>query len=77
MEDITTADQRILKNPPPLVAVLELGSSSVNFAVRAWVKNDDYWNIYFYLNETVKLRFDEEGITIPYPQVEVSQKKPL
>ncbi|MDR3177457.1 MAG: mechanosensitive ion channel [Campylobacteraceae bacterium] len=75
LEDIASVEQRILKNPPPLVAVLELGASSVNFAVRVWVKNDDYWDIYFYLNEAVKLRFDEEGITIPYPQVEVSQKK--
>ncbi|MDR2342380.1 MAG: mechanosensitive ion channel [Campylobacteraceae bacterium] len=74
LQDITASEQRILKNPPPLIAVLELGSSSVNFAVRVWVKNDDYWDIYFYLNETVKLKFDEEGITIPYPQVEISQK---
>ncbi|MDR1460751.1 MAG: mechanosensitive ion channel [Campylobacteraceae bacterium] len=75
LENIAAAEERILKSPTPLVAVLELGPSSVNFAVRVWVKNDDYWDVYFYLNETVKLKFDEEGITIPYPQLEVSQKK--
>ncbi|MDR1284973.1 MAG: mechanosensitive ion channel [Campylobacteraceae bacterium] len=75
LEDIAAAEQRILKNPVPLVAVLELGASSVNFAVRVWVKHDDYWGVYFYLNEAVKLKFDEEKITIPYPQLEVSQKK--
>jgi small conductance mechanosensitive channel len=75
LEEIVAAEQRVLKNPSPLVAVLELGSSSVNFAVRVWVKNDDYWGVYFHLNEAVKLKFDDEGITIPYPQVEVSQKK--
>jgi len=51
--------------------VAELGDSSVNFNVRPWVKTGDYWNVYFDTHEKVKLTFDAEGITIPYPQMDV------
>ena len=55
----------------PFVAVSELADSSVNFVVRVWGKTEDYWSIYYSLLESVKIKFDEEGISIPYPQMDV------
>ena len=71
MERILTDDQRVLKDPAPTVAVLELADSSVNLAVRPWVKTVDYWNVYFDITEKVKLAFDEQGVSIPFPQRDV------
>lgn len=71
LEDILNSDERILKDPVPTIGVLELGDSSVNFAVRPWVKSGDYWPVLFDVQENIKLRFDTEGITIPYPQQDV------
>ena len=71
LQEMLTADQRILRDPAPVVAVLELGDSSVNFAARPWVKTEDYWDVYFDLTEKVKLKFDELGISIPFPQSDV------
>jgi small conductance mechanosensitive channel len=68
---IVTEDPRVLPEPAPVVAVLELADSSVNFVVRPWVKTSDYWPVYFGLTEKVKLVFDQEGISIPYPQQDV------
>lgn len=66
--EILKADERILEEPAPLVAVSELADSSVNFVVRPWVKTSDYWAVKFAVTEAVKTRFDEEGISIPFPQ---------
>lgn len=71
MTGIMDADNRVLKNPAPAVAVMELGDSSVKFAVRPWVKTEDYWDVYFDLTEKIKVMFDQEGITIPFPQREI------
>ncbi|NOZ07469.1 MAG: mechanosensitive ion channel [FCB group bacterium] len=71
LEDILKADERVLKDPPALVAVTELADSSVNFVVRPWVKSEDYWGVYYDVTETIKKRFDEEGISIPFPQQDV------
>ncbi|MEM1157058.1 MAG: mechanosensitive ion channel domain-containing protein [Verrucomicrobiota bacterium] len=71
LQEIVDADQRILKEPAPVIGVAELGESSVNFWVRPWVNRTDYLNVMFDLNETVKKRFDAEGISIPYPQRDV------
>jgi small conductance mechanosensitive channel len=71
LEQILQADDRILKDPAPVVAVSELADSSVNFVVRPWVKSADYWDVYWDLTEKVKLTFDAEGISIPYPQQDV------
>ncbi len=71
LEKIISGDQRILKDPAPVIAVLELGDSSVNFAVRPWVNTSDYWAVYFDITEKVKLTFDENKISIPYPQRDV------
>ncbi|MFT5660758.1 MAG: small conductance mechanosensitive channel [Sulfurimonas sp.] len=69
--EIMQADERVLSEPAPFVAVSELGDSSVNFVFRAWVATDDYWAVYFDMLETVKLTFDEKGISIPYPQMDI------
>ncbi len=71
LQDIVTNDERILQDPAPVVAVAELADSSVNFIVRPWVNAADYWTVYWDLTETVKLLFDAEGISIPYPQQDV------
>ena len=72
---ILEEDERILKDPAPLVAVAELADSSVNFNVRPWCATGDYWNVYFDTHEKVKLAFDAEGISIPYPQMDIHQDK--
>ncbi|WP_415906626.1 mechanosensitive ion channel family protein [Neptuniibacter sp. QD72_48] len=75
LNEIIAADERILKDPAPVVAVSELADSSVNFVVRPWVKSSDYWAVLWDTTETVKLRFDEEGISIPFPQMDVHLHK--
>ena len=72
---IIEADERILKDPAPLIAVGELADSSVNFNVRPWVKSGDYWSVYFDLNEKIKMAFDDNGISIPFPQMDVHIEK--
>lgn len=69
--DIMANDDRILNDPEPVVAVAELADSSVNLAVRPWVKVEDYWKVYWGILETTKKRFDEAGIGIPYPQRDI------
>ena len=71
LEEIIAADDRVLRDPAPLVAVLELADCSVNFAVRPWVAAENYWALKFDLTEAIKLRFDAEGISIPFPQQDV------
>ena len=71
IEEILTADDRILKDPEPTIGVLELADNSVNFAVRPWTRTDDYGPVHFDTVEKIKTRFDAEGITIPYPQRDV------
>ncbi len=75
LEDILSKDERILKDPAPTIGVLELADSSVNFAVRPWVKTPDYWNVFFATQESIKKRFDAEGISIPFPQRDVHLHK--
>jgi small conductance mechanosensitive channel len=64
-----------LEDPAPLVAVTDLGESSINFTVRAWVNSADYWNAYFELIEELKYALDDAGITIPYPQMDIHTDK--
>jgi small conductance mechanosensitive channel len=71
IESTLAADARILKDPAATVAVSELADSSVNFVVRPWCKKEDYWNVHFAMMEQIKLVFDENGISIPYPQRDV------
>lgn len=65
----------ILQDPAWRVAVSDLADSSVNFVVRPWVKSEDYWTVRFELIEAIKLKFDEEGIEIPFPQMTVHLDK--
>jgi small conductance mechanosensitive channel len=69
--DILKNNEAVLDDPEPIVRVHELGESSVNFAVRPWVNTTDYWDTYWSLTKAVKMRFDEEGISIPFPQRDV------
>ena len=71
LRKIVNEDDRILKDPETLIAISELADSSVNFIVRPWVKSGDYWAVKFDMNENVKLQFDENNISIPYPQMDV------
>lgn len=71
LEEIIAADSRVLAEPAPVVTVGELADSSVNFLVRPWVKAEHYWDVLWDTTEAVKLRFDAEKITIPFPQMDV------
>ncbi|WP_020407406.1 mechanosensitive ion channel family protein [Hahella ganghwensis] len=71
INSLIEADSRILKDPAPVVVVSELADSSVNITVRTWAAAEDYWGIYFDMQENVKKRFDEEGVSIPFPQRDV------
>lgn len=71
LQGILDNEPRILKDPTPTVGLMEMGDSSINFAFRPWVKTEDYWDLFFELQERIKIRFDEENITIPFPQRDV------
>jgi small conductance mechanosensitive channel len=71
IEDIMKQDERILADPAPAIALGELGDNSVNFNVRPWVNSGDYWPVRADMLEKVKLAFDANGISIPYPQRDV------
>ena len=71
MEDILTSHELVLDDPEPVVKVHNLGESSVDFICRPWCKTDDYWDVYWDVTRAVKQRFDEEGVSIPFPQRDV------
>lgn len=71
LESILAAEPRVLPEPAPTIGVLALADSSVNLAVRPWVRTADYWDAYFALQEAIKTRFDAEGISIPFPQRDI------
>jgi small conductance mechanosensitive channel len=75
LEKIVTSDERVLAEPAPVIAVSELADSSVNFVCRPWVKTGDYWAVMWDITEEVKLQFDANGISIPYPQMDVHHPK--
>ncbi len=70
-KEIVAADERVLDTPEPFIRLTELGESSVNFTVRAWCRIQDYWELRWHITRRVKERFDEEGISIPFPQRDV------
>jgi small conductance mechanosensitive channel len=76
--EIVKEHDKVLDSPEPMIHVNELGDSSVNFIVRPWVKTEDYWDVYWDITKSVKLRLDEEGISIPFPQrdVHIYESKP-
>ena len=71
LEDILQSHDKVLDTPEAIVRLHTLGESSVDFVVRPWVKIDDYWDVYWDVTRTVKLRFDAEGVSIPFPQRDV------
>jgi len=71
LEELVRADNRILQEPAPTIALAEFADSSVNLVVRPWVKTEDYWNVRFSMMDRIKQTFDERNITIPYPQRDV------
>jgi small conductance mechanosensitive channel len=68
---IVNSHSAVLQDPAPVIELHELGDSSVNFVVRPWVNSADYWRVYWDITEAIKLEFDKEGISIPFPQRDV------
>ncbi len=76
LEDLITKEGRILNEPAaPFIALNKMGDSSIDIVVRAWVKTADYWDVYFLMNETVYKTFEEKGLSIPFPQMDVHIKQ--
>lgn len=75
LDEVVKSEPKILKEPSYFIALSEHGDSAVNFVVRAWCNTEDYWTVHFNLLEKVKMRFDEEDISIPYPQMDLHMHK--
>jgi len=75
LRELVNSDDRVLQDPEPFIALSALADSSVNFVVRAWVNAADYWGVYFDMNEKVYKTFEKEGLSIPYPQMDVHMDK--
>ncbi len=75
IKQVIDAEERVLKDPEPVIAVAELADSSVNLYVRPWVNSGDYWPTRFDLTENIKIKLDEAGISIPFPQMDVHLHK--
>lgn len=71
LDHLIEEDERILKDPEPFIAIEQLADNSVNFVVRAWVDASDFWPVFYRMNEQVYKTFDKEGLSIPYPQMDV------
>ena len=71
LSELIAADERILKDPEPMIVVSNLGDSTVDITTRSWVNSADYWGVFFDLTEKTKLAFDANGISIPYPQTDI------
>ena len=76
LQRLMDEDPRIFNDPAPFVGLTALADSSVNFAVRAWTKTEDYWDVYFAMNKRVYETFPKEGLSIPFPQMDVYVHKP-
>lgn len=75
IENVILADSRILNDPPHFIGLAEMADSSINIIVRAWTSTDDYWNVFFDINEKIYSTFNEKQINIPFPQMDVHIKK--
>jgi len=75
INEICDKHELVFKDPAPFIRVKEHGASSINIVTRVWVKSDDYWTVYFDIMESVKTAFDEQGIEIPFNQLDVHVKK--
>ena len=76
IEEVVTAHPLVLDNPAPVIKCSKLSDSSVNFVVRPWTRTSDYWSVYWDVTKAIKLRFDQEGISIPFPQRDVHIHQP-
>lgn len=75
IEQVLAKDSRILPDPAPFIAMSALADSSVNLTVRVWVKSEDFWNVFFDINQEIYATFNREGINFPFPQLTVHQTK--
>lgn len=73
--EVADSHEKILKDPAPVVRLMEMGTSSLNYVYRVWCKNADYWDVYFDSMEAIKKAFDEKGIEIPYTKLDVNIRK--
>ncbi|MDT8393679.1 MAG: mechanosensitive ion channel, partial [Bacteroidales bacterium] len=73
--DLINADERIMQEPEPFIALSQLADSSVNIVVRVWAKGADYWGVFFDMNEKVYKTFSQKGLNFPYPQMDVHLMK--
>lgn len=73
VQKILAADPRILKDPAPFIALGALDASSVNVTIRVWVKNSDYWGVFFDTQKKIYATFNQEGIGFPFPQLTIHQ----
>ena len=71
LNEVVASHELVLAHPEPVIRLHELGDSSVNFIVRPWVNSEDYWAVYWDITREVKMRFDAEGVSIPFPQRDV------
>ena len=71
VHSLLAADEKVLEDPAPFVALASLGDNSVNLVVRAWVKAPDYWEVHFRMNDQVYRQFAARGLSIPFPQLDV------
>ena len=71
LREVLEGDELILKDPAPFVNINNIGDSSIEIITKSWTKNDDYWTVYYRLLENVKAAFDNNGIVIPYRQMDV------
>ena len=74
MKEVALANQLVLTNPEPFVRIKEYDDSSINLVCRVWCNNSDYWNVYFYLLSEIKKQFDNNGIVLPFNQLDVTIK---
>ncbi len=75
LERVVTADERVLKDPAPMIAASELADSSVNLVVRPWCKKEDYWTLRCDLTRKMKEELEAAGCSIPFPQTDVHLHK--
>ena len=75
INDVCQKNTLIYNDPIPFIEIGEYADSSINFYVRVWCKNSDYWNVYYYLLNEIKIAFDENGIEIPFNQLDVNVKQ--
>lgn len=71
LQEVADSHEKVLKDPEPVIRMLSQNESTIDLAFRVWVNSSDYWDVYFDMNEIVKEKFDENGIVIPFKQVDV------